>query len=95
MYLIGSSSLTAAGPESSLERRAAAASDRPLPGAGAALFALPSLLSCGATRPASDLAGFFPCNLQGLHARALAAFVAASTGIERPLRVVAATIIRE
>ena len=36
--------------------------------------------SCGTTRPASDLAGFFPCILQGLHARALAAFVAASTG---------------
>ena len=42
-------------------RRAAAASNRPLPGAGAALFLYHRYFFAVRTRPASDLAGFLPC----------------------------------
>ena len=51
----------------SLVRRAAAASNRPLPGAGAALFLYHRYFFAAfqKDRPASDLAGFVSLTLQG------------------------------
>jgi len=63
----------AAGAESFAWRRAAAASSRPLPGAGAALFLYHRYFLAGTARPASDLAGFFLALKQGPIRGALAA----------------------